>query len=314
MSRLRELLDQLPDIDYAAPENKHYIDYALLKALTLTWSLMPTGFNIWSAHRLTDLVVRFLKKRNEQCLQNIREVLDLDQDDERANKILSFSYRLLAENMVYLVNSGRFSRKRVDCQFVTEGFEHIHKAEEAGRGIILVTCHMACWELMNRVFKTQDMPMAIMVAVQHNPLSDRLINTYRSQQGCHKILHNRLSVRHALKYLKNGGRLIVVADIDMGDKGITVPFLGKPASSPRGPADLALRTGALIHVGTVQKKKDDKFHVCIQEGIDSEKFSGDREKVVFDITNEMNLRMSEKIRETPEQWLWAQRRWKTKVT
>lgn len=309
---IREALDQIPDLEYAQPKSKHWIDYSLLILFSFFFRILPRPVNYFITHRLADLVSLFLKKRNNMVLDNMMEVLQLE-DHSKAKKILKRSYYQFVENWVNLVNHERLSPPELENLFDTDEMAQLREVEKTGRGVIIAACHMGPWELVPRILHLKNYPTAIISAVQHNPLCDKFFNDLRAQKGFHKMVHNRLGIRHVLNLLKKGGRLVVIADVDVGgDKGIFVPFMGKVASTPRGPAELALRTGALIYTGVIMKRDNGKYYVSIGNCIDPLEVKGAREEAVRAITTQVNDSISNIIREYPEQWFWLQRRWKSK--
>ena len=78
---------------------------------------------------------------------------------------------------------------------------------------------------------------------------------------------------------------------------IEVPFLDVPAKTPVGPAKLAVRTGAAVVVGTIDR-----------EGM----ISATRIQLTADsceLTALINAELSRRIREIPEEWVWMHPRW-----
>jgi len=92
-----------------------------------------------------------------------------------------------------------------------------------------------------------------------------------------------------------------------------VPFFGRPAWSPRAPADLALRTGAPVLVGTSHRKGErpgDGFLFEMTE-IPYDPKPADKEAEVLRITAACQAVLEDAIRRHPADWVWMHERWKT---
>ena len=103
---------------------------------------------------------------------------------------------------------------------------------------------------------------------------------------------------------------VFFADQNAGPEGIFINFLGKSASAVRGPAALALKTGAPLLFSISVRQSDDRHHVYISAPIHAEP-SDDFERDVEHYTTQMLKQLEAYIHKYPEQWLWLHNRWKT---
>ncbi|HSG82661.1 MAG TPA: lysophospholipid acyltransferase family protein, partial [Gemmatimonadota bacterium] len=100
-----------------------------------------------------------------------------------------------------------------------------------------------------------------------------------------------------------------VADQDAGRSGVFVPFFGRPASTHRAPALLALRTGAPFLVGGAHRIGRQEYHGWIVR-IDPPK-SGDIKQQVIQMTESWLAELERRVRLYPEQYFWHHKRWKS---
>ncbi len=111
---------------------------------------------------------------------------------------------------------------------------------------ILVTVH-ANWELM--LAATQRLKLIEQVEAitlrQGDPVIDHLLDRKRSLAGCRSLLLDRAPLA-ALRALKAGRILGVLADRNYSGAGLMVSFAGEQVALPAGPAALAIQTGAPI--------------------------------------------------------------------
>jgi KDO2-lipid IV(A) lauroyltransferase len=99
--------------------------------------------------------------------------------------------------------------------------------------------------------------------------------------------------------------------VDQGAVGLAstwVPFFGRYAKTPRGPAVFALRLGAPVVFGVALRRPSGRFHLSF-EAIDTTD-TGDRDADVDRIVADYTLALERYVRRAPEQYFWHHRRWK----
>ena len=104
--------------------------------------------------------------------------------------------------------------------------------------------------------------------------------------------------------------MALVADQDARRRGVFVPFFGRAASTHRGPAVLALRSGAPVFMGTAVRQPDGRDRITIREIPAPD--GGDMEERADRLTAELAAALESAVREEPGQYLWHHRRWKTR--
>jgi lauroyl/myristoyl acyltransferase len=297
---------EIPPLSYDKPKPRHYLEYFLFRSFSFILEHLPLDCSFALTHRLADLARVILKKKSRETQTMISKRLGLSENEAAA--ILQKSFHNFAENWVHLCRD-HHKVKNIPA-FDENVLALFKKAQKEQRGIVFATGHFAWWELMPKILYKHQIPFAVTVAVQHNPLFDNYVNRRRTCDNYHAILHNRLGIRHTFEYLKKGGFLVILADVDVREKGLPVPFLDQMASTPKWPAELAIRTDAFLC--NTRLKLKDNGDACIQscKPIDPRDYQN-RDTAVMEMLQKMNDHFSDFIRETPEQWFWLQRRWKT---
>jgi KDO2-lipid IV(A) lauroyltransferase len=116
-------------------------------------------------------------------------------------------------------------------------------------------------------------------------------------------------VRRVPRSLRAGR--VVAFLVDQGAVGLSsswVPFFGRYAKTPRGPAVFALRLGTPIVLGAVVRLSSGRYQLSF-EPIDAAD-TGDREADVDRIVAAYTSALERWIRRAPEQYFWHHRRWK----
>jgi KDO2-lipid IV(A) lauroyltransferase len=102
----------------------------------------------------------------------------------------------------------------------------------------------------------------------------------------------------------------MLADQDAGQRGLFVDFFGRPASTHKAIALLAIEHQAPVVVG-VARRIGRRFHYEIRcaDIIEPGEFTGSADDARL-LTQRYTRALEELIRQDPTQYLWLHRRWK----
>ena len=174
-----------------------------------------------------------------------------------------------------------------------------------GMGAVIVTGHLGNWEAAGAAVASLGMPLAAVVKRQSNQAFDRLLVGSRRRIGIEPVYME--DARASLEDLiRSGTSVALVADQDAGNRGLFVPFLGRLASTFRGPARLSMSTGAPLFFGAAIREGDG--YRGILESVETGLIGNEAE---FELTRNWVQRLESWVRRVPDQYFWFHRRWKT---
>jgi KDO2-lipid IV(A) lauroyltransferase len=212
------------------------------------------------------------------------------------------------------VTAIRSFNDRLESYMTVDGAHHLTAALAKGKGIVFVTGHVGNWELMARVVARIGAPVSAVAKRGGDARAMRLIEGWRADGAVTTLWREDASTARALlKVFKQNRVLGILVDQDTNVQGLWVPFFGRPAWSPRAPADLALRSGAPILVGTSHRPTErpgDGLRFEIVE-IPYDPKPADKEAEVLRITAACQAALEGAIRRHPADWVWMHERWKT---
>ncbi len=217
------------------------------------------------------------------------------------------SYAHLAREAMAILRLSRLGPEDVVAATDAHGLESLEEGLKAGKGAIIVTGHFGNWEIAGANVATRGFPLDVVAKRQRNPLVDRWMREMREQLGM-RVIYTGGATRAALDSLAEGRSVALVADQDARSGGVFVPFFGRLASTHRGPALLAIRSGAPIYVGFATRRPDGGYHGEIRRVPAPE---GNPETRVEVLTAALTAALEAVVRESPGQYFWQHRRWKT---
>lgn len=176
--------------------------------------------------------------------------------------------------------------------------------------VIALSPHFGFWEFSAAIYTMMsDNNMVSIIRPFDNPKIGAYINDKRISEK-HRLRDKDGALKTMLSALKNGETIGFVADQHAGrDVGVEISFFGHPARAHAAPAMLHLRTGVPIVVGGLKRLDDNmRFELILEDPIRI-KPGPDKEADVKKVAQTYMNAMEKIIRNAPEQWLWAHRRW-----
>ncbi|MHC4989761.1 MAG: lysophospholipid acyltransferase family protein [Planctomycetota bacterium] len=176
---------------------------------------------------------------------------------------------------------------------------------------ILVTGHCGNWELLGHALAMLGFPLVALA----RPLDNRFINRWllevREARGM-RILTKWGATPVVEQVLRDGDRIGFIADQNAGEGGLFVPFFGRLASSYKSIGLLAMRHEVPVIAGTARRCNGGlQYEVSCCDYIAPGDWA-DQPDPLFYITARFNRAIERMIRESPEQYLWLHRRWKSR--
>lgn len=190
----------------------------------------------------------------------------------------------------------------------TTGWELFERGIAEKRGVLLIAGHFGNWEVSGAYIAARGIPVDVIVRRMSNSIFDRYLNQTRTDLGM-TVVYDAEAVRRTTRSIKEGRAIGFLADQGVLNLASTfVPFFGRPAKTPRGPAVFTLR----YHVPTLflaaVRQPDGRFHLSFENVPYDE--TGDREHDVDGIVASYTRILEGYVRRTPEQYFWQHRRWK----
>ncbi|MEX2608382.1 MAG: lysophospholipid acyltransferase family protein, partial [Gemmatimonadota bacterium] len=293
--------------DARPPGARHRVEYALFALLRAIITLLPVRV----AEAVGGWVGRLgypLGVRRAVALANLRIAFP-DADEGWMRTTARAAYGYIGREMITMLRLPELAPEAIRgrTRFPDEALFRAAMAE--GRGVVMVAGHFGNWEVAAAGLAARGYPTDVIVRRQSNPLFNRLILATRRSLGVGLIDLERAH-REALAALRAGHVVCFGADQNAGRTGVFVPYFGRLASTYRGPAVMALRTGAPVFLGMPLRMPDGSYELRIRAvQVDRE---GPQEAVVERITAAFTRGLEEAVRATPEQYLWQHRRWRSR--
>lgn len=154
-----------------------------------------------------------------------------------------FSY---ARYWVESLAVGELSRRQLNSRMSFQGFEYLYQALGEGKGAIVTSPHMGNWDFGAAWLASAGFPItAVTEELEPLELFEWFVS-HRISFGVRPIPASAAAFGELTKALSRNEVVALVADRDVTNSGVQLPFFGEVTSVPQGVALLSLRTGAPI--------------------------------------------------------------------
>ncbi len=186
------------------------------------------------------------------------------------------------------------------------GMEELEKIGKDGR-CILIGAHCANWEIYSFFFNYRlKWPVSSVYREPNNPYTAALLEQCR-HMGEHEgayIPKSSKGARDMVRVMQDGGKLGILID-QKYNKGLEVPFFGRPAMTSEAFAQLAQKFDCPILPIRIERVQGCHYRVTVYPPMVQ------AQSDVFQTVKNAHHILEDWISARPGQWLWLHRRWKS---
>jgi KDO2-lipid IV(A) lauroyltransferase len=279
--------------------------YRLLLIVTAIGRRIPLRVNRFFGRQLGTLAWHVARRERRKALANIAMAFP-DWPASKHRETIRAMFRHLGMSIFEIAWLPNLKEERGKHTTVFEGAEAVMAHIDAGRGVIIFTAHCGNWEWLACGTGLWGRPTSVLQRERDQPELNRYITELRANAGVHSIDRGSASsARDMMKIIRHGGILAFLVDQNLRTESVKVPFFGKPAPTPIGPARLAIRTEALVSITFTERLPDGRHLIRYLDPIPCKRDDDPTELVAH-----ATRLIEEQIRRVPEQWVWMHDRWK----
>ncbi len=191
------------------------------------------------------------------------------------------------------------------------GLERLHAIRDSGKPVVLISGHLANFEVMAAVIMAAGVPCQVTYRAANNPYVDALIRQSRERYGIKLFAPKGDGTRELMAGMKRGESIALLVD-QKYSQGPEVEFFGRPVNASPGAARMALKFGTVMQPLSVVRLPGVRFRVTAHEPI-AVPDTGDRAADVRAGVQAANRFVEDRVREHPVDWFWVHKRWPPQV-
>jgi KDO2-lipid IV(A) lauroyltransferase len=285
--------------------------YAAVRAVVCVLQALPLRIALGFGRCLALFAYRVDKRHREVARDNLRHAFpERCADPIECDRLVRACYIHFCTMVIELAVISRRMHLYNWRSFGTPThFERIVVPVISDRPVLLVTPHFGNWEVAGYVTGVVGIESYAIARDLDNPHLDRFLRKFRQKTG-QTILSKEGDYDRITGVLKGGGIVATLGDQDAGPKGLFVDFFGRPASTHKAVAILALEHDALmVVIGVPRIGTPMKFALDIEEVIDPRDYVS-RVDAIKAISDRFTQAFERLVLRHPEQYFWLHRRWK----
>jgi KDO2-lipid IV(A) lauroyltransferase len=284
------------------------VAYVAVRTLTLGARVMPRRMGLAVFSFLGRGAFAFYRRDRERTIRNLARAFP-DSDPMIVKALAKGCFAAIARNAYDALRLVHLSKDQVCSLCTVEGEEHLWNACHSGHGVIALTGHIGCWELLAAYFSGKGYKVSVVYRDLRDKRLDSLLVRMRRRHGIASIPRGASAVS-AFRVLRRGEILAMLIDQDIDVDGLFVPFFGVPAHTPRGAAAFSLRSGAPIVPLAIHMQPDGSHHITVLREVEpppADLAEGER---IDELTRRCAAAVERLIRIYPQQWVWFHDRWR----
>ncbi|MDF2119135.1 lauroyl acyltransferase [Roseiarcaceae bacterium H3SJ34-1] len=177
----------------------------------------------------------------------------------------------------------------------------------ADRCFVAVAAHQGNWELGGAsIVLAGAMPAGVYQRIK-NPLVDAYVRELRTKSYPGGLFaKSDDAVRRIIRHVRRRGAVATMGDL-RDNRGIPVPFFGRPAPTSPFPAVIARRFDIPLFAGNIIREPGVRFRAeLVPVAVPK---TDDIDADIAAATANLHKAFEDMIRARPQDWMWAHRRW-----
>lgn len=232
-----------------------------------------------------------------------------DMDEDQRNRLAVDQWEQTGRTFAELAVMDRLTPESGRIDLV--GMERLHAIRDSGKPVVLISGHLANFEVMAAVIMAAGVPCQVTYRAANNPYVDALIRQSRERYGIKLFAPKGDGTRELMAGMKRGESIALLVD-QKYSQGPEVEFFGQPVNASPGAARMALKFGTVMQPLSVVRLPGVRFRVTAHEPI-AVPDTGDKAADVKAGVQAANRFVEDRVREHPVDWFWVHKRWPPQV-
>jgi KDO2-lipid IV(A) lauroyltransferase len=281
--------------------------FRLLRTL---FFLLPRSACLALGRLLGSLLYRADRRHRDLVLANLEIALGWETSPADRRRIARESFRVFGQVMADTIKWTHLSHQKRLRLLSLEGGEHLRRALQEGRGVILFSAHFGNWEV-GSLAASRFGRLNVVARPLDNRILERELIRFRTTLGA-RVISKFQAARPILQALRRNEIVAILIDQNvLRSQAVFVDFFGRPAATTPALASFYCRARSPLLPIFCYPTASLSYTVRIGPPVEVE-LSGDLDEDVLKITARCTKMVESEIRRNPSLWFWFHNRWKTR--
>jgi KDO2-lipid IV(A) lauroyltransferase len=300
-------------VTFMAKERSAVADYLVYLAVRIVVCIIQSlayETTCQLAEGLAWLLHRIDHRHRRVAHDNLSRAFPEQMTEAQQTRLVSSVYAHFCRLLMQMIHLPRKVHHNTWARYI-----HVHDASRAmsclmtKRPLLVVTAHYGNWELGGYFLGLLGFRLYAIARPLDNRYLDKFLLSFRRKTG-QRILNKNGDFEQMQAILAGGGKIATLGDQDAGQRGLFVDFFGRPASTHKAIALLALQYRVPLVVLGMRRIGEPLRHEAVIEDLILPEEYDDNPNAVKEMTQRFTLAIERMVRVAPEQYFWLHRRWK----
>lgn len=287
-----------------------YVVYLAVRAVVCLVQALSYSQARALAHGLAWIAFRVDRRHREVAKENLLHAFPNRYSEDQLNRLVLQVYQhflTLIMEIAHLPRKLHVGNWRKYIELVNS--QVMLQAITSGRPLLIVTGHFGNWEMAGFALGLLGFKTFAVARVLDNIHLEKYLKQFRQKTG-QKILAKKGDFDQMQELLEQGAVIATLADQDAGPKGQFVEYFGRPASTYKSMALMAIEFNVpILVIGVPKVAEPMQYQVVAVDYIEPNEYA-DRPDALKAITQRFTSSLESIVRQYPEQYFWLHRRWK----
>jgi KDO2-lipid IV(A) lauroyltransferase len=247
------------------------------------------------------IIYLVVPKQSRHALENLRIAYGDTKTRAELRRLTRTVFVALGRNLADVLRLPLINKSNLAGIVSIRGLERFDDALSRGRGLIAITGHLGCWELIPAFFSLSGYNVSVVGRRVYDANIDSIVRSFRADKGIELVGDN--DFHQALRCLERGRALGLLIDERANSSGIPVDFFKGRSRVTRGPVVLSMRARSPI-VPLAIHRGDRGLHVIeVGEPIDVPRGRDMRAKIPS-YARLCSEAVEAFISKHPTEWVW----------
>jgi KDO2-lipid IV(A) lauroyltransferase len=186
---------------------------------------------------------------------------ELRDDPAALHRISWLNFRNHAKAYADLMQLPTARVEAIGPRLKVNGLDYLKEARDLGKGVIVASAHMGSYEEAAAIWSSTQAAVSVFAEELEPRTVFEWYRDTRARLGISVLPLDHGGIRKVLQALREGEIVLTAVDRDVTGTGYLMPFFGKLAPIPLGPAAIALRLGTPILPVCTYRLPNDTFQV-----------------------------------------------------
>ncbi len=286
---------------------RHLYIYSILRAIIFLFALIPRKCALFLGNLLGVIVFKLSKEARTVAFKNLAYIHPSMEQNGQRRKMVMNNFKKIGRNLVDALRLAKYRNGSIQQIVRIKNGKRISELLERGKGLIVITAHLGCWELIPAYFSQAGYRVNVIAREVYDKHVNQQINRIREMYDI-RIINKRRAPIVALKRLLLGEAVGILMDQRTNDNSVEIDFMGHKAKTPIGPAYLAMKTLSPVVPVAIHRLRDDTHLIEVGDEV-SMRRTGKETEDIYENTRRCSKAVEKFITKHLDEWVWFHKRW-----